>query len=70
MDDSESEYIISVLNDERTVLINRYSQYDARYLDGTGEYFLILLRRKSPDLCGSRADLADVHVQDSGCTGL
>ena len=38
LDDSESEYIISVLNDERTVLINRYSQYDARYLDGTMVY--------------------------------
>ena len=70
LDDSESEYIISVLNDERTVLINRYSQHDARYLDGTGEYFLILLRSKSPDLRGSRADLADVHVEDAGCTGL
>ena len=38
LDDSESKYIISVLNDERTVLINRYSQYDARYLDGTMVY--------------------------------
>lgn len=38
LDDSESEYIISVLNDERTDLINRYSQYDARYLDGTMVY--------------------------------
>ena len=76
LDDSESEYIISVLNDERTVLINGYSQYDARYLDGTGEYFLILLhlpillRSKPPDLRGSRADLADVRVEDAGCTGL
>ena len=76
LDDSESEYIISVLNDERTVLINGYSQYDARYLDGTGEYFLILLhlpillRSKSPDLCGSRTDLADVRVEDAGGTGL
>ena len=38
LDDSESEYIISVLKDERTALINRYSQYDARYLDGTMVY--------------------------------
>ena len=38
LDDSESEYIISVLKDKRTVLINRYSQYDARYLDGTMVY--------------------------------
>ena len=38
LSDSESEYIISVLNDERTVLINRYSQYDARYIDGTMVY--------------------------------
>ena len=70
LDDSESEYFISVLNDERTVLISGYSQYDARYLDGTGEYFLILLRSKPPDLGGSRADLADVRVEDAGGTGL
>ena len=38
MSDSESKCIISVLKDKRTVLINRYSQYDARYLDGTMVY--------------------------------
>ena len=38
LSDSESECIISALNDERTVLINRYSQYEARYLDGTMVY--------------------------------
>ena len=38
LDDSESEYIISALKDERTVLINRYSQYEASYLDGTMVY--------------------------------
>ena len=30
LDDSESEYIISVLNDERNDLFNGHSQYDAR----------------------------------------
>ena len=70
LDDSERKYIISVLNDERTVLINGYSQHEARYLDGTGEYFLILLGSKPPDLRGSRADLADVRVEDAGGTGL
>lgn len=38
LSDSESKCIISALNDERTVLINRYSQYEARYLDGTMVY--------------------------------
>lgn len=38
LSNSESEHILSALNDERTVLINRYSQYEASYLDGTMVY--------------------------------
>ena len=38
LSNSESENIFSTLNGERTVLINRYSQYVVRYLDGTMVY--------------------------------
>ena len=38
LNERECEYIFSALNDERTVLINRYSQYEASYLDGTMVY--------------------------------
>lgn len=75
LNERECEYIFSVLNDERTVLINKYSKYDARYLDGTMVYaitqenifFQDILSGEGFFCVPKRVDerLESIHIDDS-----